>query len=44
MKTKNYLILCAVITLVWVPVLLFVPAVSETVEQLMLLFLSTNAR
>ena len=44
MKTKTYLLLCALITLVWVPLLLFVPAVSQTVEQLMLLFLSTNAR
>ncbi|MEZ7908504.1 MAG: hypothetical protein ACKVKL_17005 [Pseudomonadales bacterium] len=43
MKTKNYLILCAAITLIWVPALLFIPAVSDSVEQLMLLFLSTNA-
>jgi hypothetical protein len=44
MKSKNYLILCAAITVIWVPTLLFVPAVSDTVEQLMLWFLSTNAR
>jgi len=44
MTTKAYLILCAIITLIWVPALLFIPAVSNTVEQLMLLFLSTNAR
>lgn len=44
MSTKNYLILCLIITLVWVPLLLFVPAVSDNVERLMLWFLSTNAR
>ena len=44
MTTKNYLILCAAVTVIWVPALLFVPVVSDTVEQLMLLFLSTNAR
>ncbi len=44
MKTKNYLILCAAITVVLVVSLLYIPAVSDTVEQLMLVFLSTNAR
>ena len=44
MKTKNYLILCAVIAVGWAATLLFVPAVSDTVEQLMIGFLSTNAR
>ena len=43
MKTKNYLILCAAISVVWVAGLLFVPAFSDTVEGLMLGFLSTNA-
>lgn len=44
MKTKNYLILCATITVVLVISLLYVPGVSDTVEQLMLGFLSTYAR
>ncbi len=44
MSMRNYLILCLIITVVWVPLLLFVPAVSDTVEGLMLWFLSTNAR
>ncbi len=44
MKTKTYLLVSGTITLVWVLGLLFVPAFSQTVEQLMLLFLSTNAR
>ena len=44
MKNKNYLILCATITVVIVVILLFVPGVSDTVERLMLGFLSTNAR
>lgn len=43
MSTRNYLILCALIALLWVPILLLVPAVAETVEGLMLQFLSTNA-
>ena len=44
MDTKNYLIFCAGITVVLVPALLFVPAFSDVVEQVMLLFLSTQAR
>jgi len=44
MKTKSYLILCAVITIVWVATLTLVPAVSDTVEQLMIGFLSTYAQ
>ncbi len=43
-KTKNYLILCAAITVVLVISLIYVPSVSNTVEQLMLFFLSTFAR
>lgn len=43
MSTKSYLILCLLIAVVWVPVLLLVPAVSDYVEQIMLWFLSTNA-
>lgn len=44
MKTKNYLMLCAVIAVVWSSTLLFVPAVSDAVEQQMISFLSTHAR
>ena len=44
MKTKTYLQVCAGVTLVWVLGLLFVTPFAELVEQLMLLFLSTNAR
>jgi hypothetical protein len=44
MKTKTYLQLCGGVTIVWVLGLLFVPPFAELVEQLMLLFLSTNAR
>lgn len=44
MTTRNYLILCASITVVLVVGLLYVPGASETVERYMLLFLSTNAR
>ena len=41
MKTKNYLILCAAITVVLVLSLLLVPQVSDTAEQVMLGFLAT---
>jgi hypothetical protein len=44
MKTKNYVILCAGITFVLVISLLYIPAVSDAVEQLVLAFLATNAR
>jgi hypothetical protein len=44
MQAKSYLILCTVITVVWAVTLLLVPAVSDTVEQLMIGFLSTYAR
>ncbi len=44
MKTRNYLILCGVISISLVLGLLFVPAFSDLVEQVILLFLSTNAR
>jgi len=43
MKTKNYLILCAVIVVVWSGILMSVPAVSDIVEQVMIGFLSTYA-
>ncbi len=44
MNSRSYLLLSGAVTLVWVLGLLFVPAFSQAVEQLMLLFLSTNAR
>lgn len=44
MTTKNYLLLCLVITVALSLSLLFIPQFSDMVEQLMLLFLSTNAR
>ncbi len=43
MKTNNYLKLCAVITVVLVVSLLYIPAVSNTVEGIVLLYLSTSA-
>jgi len=43
MKTKNYLILCGGVAVVWTLGLLFVPAFSNAVEQVMLLFLSRTA-
>ena len=44
MTWKNYSIVCAAAALLTVLALLIVPGFSELVEQLMLLFLSTNAR
>ena len=44
MKARNYLILCASISAVIAIALLYVPGMSDTVEQYMLYFLSTNAR
>ena len=44
MNTKNYLILCASLTVVLVVGLLYVPGVADFVESELLRFLSTNAR
>lgn len=44
MTTRNYLIMCAAVSIVWIIGLLAVPEFSDLIEQLMLLFLSTNAR
>jgi len=44
MSTRNYLILCGGVVLVWVLLLLFVPPFAEAIESLLLLFLSTQAR
>ena len=43
MKTKTYVTLSAGLTIIWVLALLLVPAFADTVEGLMLLFLSTSA-
>lgn len=43
MTTKNYLILCGAVSAAWLLGLLFVPAFSDVVEQVMLLFLSRTA-
>jgi hypothetical protein len=43
MKAKNYLMLCAAVTVVVVLGLLYVPGVSDAVEQVLLVFLSTTA-
>ncbi len=44
MSNRTYVKVCVGVGLVWVLGLLFVPPFSETVEGIMLLFLSTNAR
>ena len=44
MKTKNYLILCVGITAVLVVSLLYIPVFSDTIEQVVLAFLASNAR
>ena len=44
MKTKSYLIICLVVSVSVVAAVLYIPGVSDTIEQLVLLFLSTNAR
>ena len=44
MNNITYLKLCGGIALGWGLGLLFIPPFAELVEQLMLLFLSTNAR
>ena len=44
MKTKTYLVTCAAVTVVVALTILFVPAVSDTVEGVMLGFLATYSR
>ena len=44
MKTKNYFLLCAVITVTVVLGVLYIPGISDTIEQVVLVFLATNAR
>ena len=44
MSTSTYIKVCGVAAAVWALGLLFVPPFSQTVETLLLVFLSTNAR
>lgn len=44
MSTRNYLVACLVIAVVWGAALLYVPGLSDAVESLLLGFLATNAR
>ena len=44
MKTRTYLLVMGGVTLVWVLALLLVTPLAVTIEQFLLLFLSTNAR
>jgi len=44
MTMKNYLLLCALITVVVVVGVLYIPGLSDTIEQVLLTFLATNAR
>ena len=44
MNNVTYVKLCAGVGVAWVLGLLFIPPFARIVEQLMLLFLSTNAR
>lgn len=44
MKTRNYLGLCAAVSLIVVVSVLFLPGVAEAIESALLTFLSTNAR
>ena len=43
MKTKNYLILCAALSVVWVACLLLVPPFSNAVEGFIHEFLAANS-
>ena len=43
MTLRNYLILCAVGSLLAVFILLLVPSVGESIEGLLIAFLSSNA-
>jgi hypothetical protein len=44
MNTKNYLIVCVVVTLVVSLTILYVPGVAASIESNLLSFLATNAR
>ena len=44
MTAKNYLILCAAVTLITAASILLIPGLSDNIESRMLTFLVTNAR
>ena len=44
MTAKNYLITCAAVSIITVAVLLLVPSFADSLEQQLLVYLSTNAR
>ena len=44
MTMKNYSILCAGITVTVVLGVLYIPGLSDAIEQVLLVFLATNAR
>ncbi|MFK7865619.1 MAG: hypothetical protein AB8B95_15495 [Pseudohongiellaceae bacterium] len=43
MTMKNYLIVCAAGSVATIAILLLVPSIGETIEGLLITFLSTNA-
>lgn len=44
MSNKTYLAVCIAVTVMVAGSILFVPGLSESIEQNLLIFLSTNAR
>lgn len=44
MTLKNYLFICVAVSVLTVAVLLLVPSVADSLEQQMLVYLSSNAR
>ena len=44
MTNKTYLTVCIAVTVLVAGSILFVPGLSESIEQNLLIFLSTNAR
>jgi len=44
MKTKTYLVVCVAVALAVSISILYIPGVSQYLEQTLLIFLSTNAR
>lgn len=44
MTLKNYLFTCVAVSVLTVAVLLLVPSVADSLEQQMLVYLSSNAR
>ena len=44
MSNKSYAVVCVLVTVLVAGSILFVPGLSESIEQAGLIFLSTNAR